>query len=63
LTSFKVYGDFKKLNEFVRCTQLTREDGRLLILPQLPTKLDEKGFKKNDSEMREELQAYLKSLL
>lgn len=63
LTSFKVYGDFKRLNEFVRCTQLTRDDGRLFILPQLPTKLDENGFKKNDGEMREELQTYMQELL
>jgi len=39
LTSMKVYGDFKRLDEFIRSTGLTKDDTRMEVLPELPSKL------------------------
>jgi hypothetical protein len=46
ITTCKVYGDFKRLHEFIRCSQLNRDDGKPEILPLLPSKLDQSGLKK-----------------
>jgi hypothetical protein len=51
VTSFKRYGDFKRLHKLIELTNLTREDGRSQVLPALPAKLDASGIKKQDATM------------
>lgn len=63
ITSCKVYGDFKRLHEFVKCSQLLKDDGKPEVLPQLPSKIDSNGLKKQDFEMTRDLENYMRDLL
>lgn len=63
ITSSKVYGDFRRLHEFVRCSQLKGDDGKPEPLPLLPSKLERNGLKKQDQEMTRELESYMRELL
>lgn len=59
----KVYGDFKRLDECIRSTGLTKDDTRMEVLPELPSKLYSNGAKKNAFEITQDLQVYMRSLL
>jgi len=55
LSSYKVYGDFKRLHDFIKCTHFVKDDGKPEDLPKLPTKLDQSGMKKPDAQMASDL--------
>ena len=53
--SVKVFGDFKRLDAFIRQTGFTKEDGKAEVLPSLPNKLHQNGTKKTGNELSLEL--------
>lgn len=59
----KFYGHFKRLDEFIRSTGLTKDDMRVEVLPELPSKLYSNGSKKTAFEITQDLQVYMRNLL
>lgn len=55
ITSIKVFGDFKRLDEFIKSTCLTKDDFKMEKLPELPSKLHENGVKKTGNELNQDL--------